>query len=97
MVERTRPLKINVDNPPGGNVPHSIRIEEAHEIRQHPSFRDINDRIMAVIRNKDGFVIGGLEVEKGFLEAEVKGGAERRIARIDVCDALKIPQDIIDN
>jgi hypothetical protein len=97
MIERAGPLKINVDNPLGGNDAHSIRIEKGWEIRHHPYFKDIGDRTMAVIRNKDGFVIGGLEVEEDFLKAEVNGGAERRIARIDVCDALKISQDIVDN
>ena len=96
IMERLPVPVIEVPNPPGGETPYSIRIENADYLRRHPSFQNTYG-ILAVIRNQDGFVIQAVNVGDDLLQAEEAGGRERRIARIDVCDLMGITQDIVDN
>lgn len=98
-MEKYKPTCVVVDSPPDGNIPHSVRIERVRRyLHSHPSFKNVGvGQAMAIVRNEGGFIISALGVEKELLEAEGKGGADRRMARLDVCDMLKITQDIIDN
>lgn len=97
-MERDEKDIIKVSDPPGGDIPYSVRIQRAGTLFSHPSFEGIHpNQTLAVVRNEEGIVVGALKTSRNFLKAKEKGNPDRRIALIDACDALGIPQDIVDN